>query len=546
MKQALIINFRRIGDLVSTSHLINQMNLKGFSVSLLIFEEYKTVAKTLKSVDSIYCIKRKKIEKFLKSELFHDSLALDELVASLSPIIEKSWNQIINLSNDPFGTRVCSFLSETCQVQAKGITHTSDHRIYSSNIWSTIYNDVISQTFNSPIHYQDIYHQMSIGENYTPSNSIKFEIDCKYERQTKEAIHQIKSKNKGPCAVLGIQVKTSDPSKDIPFPTLIGVINNLLQNHLDIIPVLIIAPNPKERELAKRIVYELNQHVISVEADLKALPCVVKNLDGLLSPDTAIVHYADCFNIPTLELSFGNSPFLKQGTIGHQSGILTQRVDKRIANNDQEKPILEAEDITSCLRYILFHSEIPKISSGYTLYRSIHDELGMRYVAVAGDICPQTEARRVIAREYLFRQIHGKVSISNVYTGFKELYGREMLQFITYEKSKITATTRVLLAALRSIARAKEGSDMNTTLNYIDQLFDLADEDNILCSFPLRFFRVEVENLQSASSRNKNLEQLEGSFFKLKSNIQTLLKCIELFESICSNKQRERLQEISP
>ncbi len=539
MKTSLIINFRRIGDIISNSHLISELKEEGHKVSILIYKEFEAAAQVLEGVDNIFTIDRKKIETYVKSELFHDAMALDTLYRELSPCLEKTWDQVINISNDTLGTRVASFIGERNRVTPKGLSFKSNQLMMHSSPWSVVYNDIIPKEINSPVHFQDIYHQIALNRIYTPSLAPKLKISQRYEQQTIESFKNIRE-NYGKTEIgriVGIQAKTSNEEKDIPFSTIVETIELIKQEKPDWIPLIILAPNDKERELANRLNLKFNNSLVSVEANLTALPSVVKNLDTLITPDTAIKHFADVFNVPTLEISLGKSPLFKQASIGLKSAILTQRIDHRQERPGKDRHLLEARDIVNAVNYIMTNSNIPTLSKGKTLYRLIHDSFGMRYVAVAGDISVEKEVYRVLSRDYIARLLGNPSGVAESFIGFKELYGEELRNYLEKEKTEITQSMKSLLATLRSIAKAKEpGASSRSLIGHLDHLFELSEESN-LSAICLKFFRVRIENLEPNTSKTENLKCFEDELFNLKDDMQVLLKVIHDFEKHCTQKE---------
>ena len=59
MKSILIVNLRRLGDIYTTSHLINSLtSSSNCQISTLVYKESEAAAKTIKNITNVYTIDR--------------------------------------------------------------------------------------------------------------------------------------------------------------------------------------------------------------------------------------------------------------------------------------------------------------------------------------------------------------------------------------------------------------------------------------------------------------------------------------------------------
>lgn len=68
MKNILIINLKRHGDIISTSHLIRTIrsNHNHAQISLLVYEEFKSSTKIISELDNVFTLNRKEIVSYKK------------------------------------------------------------------------------------------------------------------------------------------------------------------------------------------------------------------------------------------------------------------------------------------------------------------------------------------------------------------------------------------------------------------------------------------------------------------------------------------------
>ena len=550
MKSHLIINFNRIGDILSTSPLINKIKKDDptAEIALLVYQEFEETARLLPNVDQIHTVDRKKLETFSKSGLFNDFYAVDYLYETLSPLITSSWESAINISNDELSTRIISFLSENIE-NIGGIYFGDDQAIKAGNDWAIAYNDILPSRINSPLHFQDAYNGMAKGEGsqYLPEGLL---TEKKYDEETVANFAKIRKTfgNENDVKLIGIQAKTSQKSKDVPFGTLVQFIQMLQNQETNWIPVILSAPTDKDREFIHRLNYKFQNKLISVEAEMKALPSIVKNLDALVTPDTAVKHVGDLMKTPTLEISLGGAPLFKQGSINPKSVVLTHRIDLRARKPERDRHLLMPEDIIQSLGYLL-KDKAPHIEGGFTLYQPIYDDLGVRYVSVYGDINARVEAQRTIERSYLGKFLVGDAQTENLFPSFQRLYSDELQKWVEEEKAFIMDASKALLRTLRALGKAK---DPNTSpehmIKSLDQLIAYADSGRV-GALPLMVFRFKVENY-TGQDQEENMKFFEANLFELKAEMQSLITIFNDFERIVakgkisrSNQERIRSRE---
>lgn len=529
-----------MGDIISTAQLAASLKKQGHCVSTLVFKEFEPAAKLVASFSNIYCINRHRIETFSKSQLFYNGLALDQLYRDIKDISATQWDQIINISNDPLSARLASFLSDNRPSIIRGCCYRNDHNIYSSSDWAIFLNEIVAPSKNSPMHFTGLYYFIQELTPQAPTaNNDQLNHCPRYDQQTQESLKAIKEQfgKSSNSKIIGIQAKSSCESKDIPFSTLASTIKMIRQSDADLIPLIIIAPNTKERELARRLNEKFNQELIIVEANLSALVSIVAQLDLLLTPDTLAKHIADASHVRSLEISLGNAPLTKQGSKLSESAILSYRLDLR-GVDDRDRHLLRAEDIYHSILYLVDNRETPSLSDNFTLYQVKHDALGASFLPVAGDFCLRSETFRMLARNYIERRMLQNQNTER-FAGFQEVAGTDLFNFLNQQKVGITNAMKSLLATLRSLKRAKSpNGEFKSFINLVDHLIELSNETHLLTHIPLKFFQYHVENMDGSQSRDNAIEFFEQRIFQLKDELQLLLKTIDEFEHYIGQSTR--------
>ncbi|WP_372651976.1 glycosyltransferase family 9 protein [Halobacteriovorax sp.] len=536
MKKILLINLRRFGDIYSSAHLINSMVQSGnYDVSILVYKEFEKAALNIEGVSNIYTIDRKRIITLTKSEIFNNGYALEEFNKDLSTVTTQDWDEVINFSNERVSTHITSLLSSNRKI---GLEFTSEMKNAYSSDWEMLLNDVITELDFSPMHFNDIYHQM-VGVD-TSKNSLKLKTSTNHNENAFKNINFLRQAEKGKNKkIVGIQLFTSEESKNIPEKTIIEVIENL--HSKDIVTMLLIAPTEDEKERAAKINDHFEGRLVTVESDFHALTSVVINLDCLITPDTAIKHLSDLVETPCLEVSLGASPFLKQGSINEQSLILSKTIEDRDFSNKDTNTDLRSDDIVNSTLLLMglksFNST--HIGEGYTLYRPYKDSLGTSYFAVKGEVNSELEVQRIASRMYISKTLleSNDDSFSEM---ILELKGENFKRWISNEKEAVTRTTKDLLGAIRSLIQIGEGA--NQSKNFINSLGHLMAhcEDSTITSIPSLFLRARLESAPTMALED-SVKDVEKNLYKMKNELQ---KVYEVLKTIEDNSRKHEADTV--
>ena len=159
MKNILIINLKRNGDILYMAHTINSIKHKypDIKVSTLVFEEFKKSATLLRKIDRIFCINRKRIVSMLKNKIYSDHFAINELYSVLSSIDRLKWDCVFNYSNDKISSHLTSFLTNETQRKSTGVKIRPSGLVFSSNQWSELFNEFIVEHQQVPFPFVYYY-----------------------------------------------------------------------------------------------------------------------------------------------------------------------------------------------------------------------------------------------------------------------------------------------------------------------------------------------------------------------------------------------------
>lgn len=91
------------------------------------------------------------------------------------------------------------------------------------------------------------------------------------DQEAAEGLNKIKAESSlgREVKLVGIQLKTSSPTKDIPFETLYDIVNQLLDTP-EYYPVILHSSSDDERTLAATLNKKFNNYFVLVESDLSS------------------------------------------------------------------------------------------------------------------------------------------------------------------------------------------------------------------------------------------------------------------------------------
>ena len=411
-----------------------------------------------------------------------------------------------------------------------------NNNIGPSNKWATLLSEVLPKYKHTPIHFIDCYHkilqiptcQLKYG-NIIKSNLKHDEISLK----NFEIIREKTSNSNELKKIIGIYLKSSTISKDIPFNTLIGLLKIIIENDR-YFPVLLISPIKDEKEYANTINEHFNNSLVTVEADFIAMTSIMKNIDILLTPDTVAKHIADLMGTLTLEISLGYASFLKQGTYNEKSFILTRELKQRFLSTKERSTIkndIAENDIYKCIDFILSKENEKKIrpllSPHKSLYKASKDNLGIKYEIILGDYNGPIEISLAMSRYFIskFFNEKGPTNLPDI----SKYSSKEIDQWIYEQKKYSTYTTRDLLNTLRSLLSIQDNiKKVKNFIQALDKLLEHCNSDNLI-AIPTIFFRAEIEAISDKSMVN-NIKRIEQLLYKLKSDYKIVVGCIRDFE----------------
>lgn len=535
--QYLIINLRRFGDIMTSAHLVSVLKNRepDCSISFLVYEESIRAANILADVDQIFSIDRKKIITLKENRIFSDAFAFNALTETLDQVKKKQWKTIINTSNDVVGCHLVSYLTYNRPGVFKGIRFDQSFNAQSSGGWASTFNDVLTSFKHTPVHLVDCF--LGITDSWQENIPLaKLHTNSEYDQRTQENINKIKQSvtgTKNNVQLVAIQLKASTVEKEIPFNSLVEFINFLLDDPR-YYPILLVAPFELERQYANELNQMFDNSLISIEADFIAMNSVLKVIDIVVTPDTAIKHQAELVGTPVLEISLGQAPFLKQGPIRHGNLVLTPALSYRTwfeKTDIAHDVIVSGRDIYQALQVRLdvdLAMEKVQLTNHLSLYRATRGPTGTQYVCIAGEKNLHQELSRFMSRQYLFELQGVKIPFLSEFHSI-EWEEKEVFEWLNNQKRNITEVTQELLGTLRCLLHfEKNNNERNHFIDSLGKLLHYCDHEE-LSAIAILLFRANLEQME-VKTASENIKAAEQILYHLKDDISLLTNLLKEFE----------------
>ena len=526
MKNILIVNLKRHGDIIQMSHLVSSLheNDPSSKISLLVFDEFRKSANIINHVNKIHTIPRNKIISFHKNDIYSDAWGLNQLSKSLNEINSVNWDQVINYSNDRSSSYITSYIKfNQDRVNTTGTSFNLENNAINTNEWETIYNNTADTIANACFNINDLTHLMCDLSQTSSDNKLKTNTNHnKTAFQNFNQIRNINQNKSNDVKIVGVQLKSSATSKDIPEEVLIETIR-ILHESSNTIPILLHSPSDEEKEYTNRINDHFSKKLITVESDIIALPSVLLNIDLVITPDTLTKHMADTTDTPVIEISLGASPFLLQGSINTKSLIISMNPKLRTYDSRETLSKDLHNSLTNTIKEcIFFQTDIGSnldIESPWAVFQPAKDQLGTTLMPIAGEVDDHMEFTRFFGRgiiSKILKETDFKIE------QFNDLNNSRLIDWVDEQKEVFTHVSRTLLNTIRALHQMKADKSVSKTfVECLDKLFELTKNDSMV-RIPLLIFKSKLESLSSLN-KEQGIKEVNELLFNLKNEIQLIV-----------------------
>jgi ADP-heptose:LPS heptosyltransferase len=310
MKEILIINLTRMGDLLQTTPLMAGLKVKhpGSRITLLANTTFTEICKGIPFIDDLIVFDM----KGYRNRLLEKQYTLVEnyrfLEALISQINRKEYDLTINVTHSPISAILTSFVRTK---EIRGFTIDSEgHRII-KHPWMRYFFNVIPTRIYNPFHLVDMY--LKIGDVMPEVKGLVFRA-LEEEEEKAELLLRTEGVSEDDM-LIGIHLGASKSDKTWPVSSY-AELADLIASSFG--AKIVLFGTAGEKDLADE--FEMTAGVKPVnfvgKTDLGELSALLKRCKLFISNDTGPLHIATSVGTTVIDISTANVHFMETGPYG--------------------------------------------------------------------------------------------------------------------------------------------------------------------------------------------------------------------------------------
>ena len=477
MKEILIINLTRMGDLLQTTPLMAGLKSKypDSNITLLVRTDFSEVCKGIPHIDNLIKFDISGYNKRIlegKHNLIENYKVLDSLVNSIN---QKEYDLAVNITHSKISAILVSLL-KTREVSGFSISP-EGHRVI-KHPWVRYFFNVIPNRDYNPFHIVDIY--LKVGDVKPMTRGLIYNVS---EEDGLKA-QQILSKE-GVCdneVLVGFHLGASNDDKTWPVASY-AELADLIHSKLG--ARILIFGTPGEVALAAEFEKCANTKPVNLvgKTVIGELAAVLKKCRLFISNDTGPLHVATSAGTKVIDISMANVHFMETGPYGEghyviQADLACSPCGFDVKCNDRVcKTLVTPENVFEVVQMAMtglsgeYKFDLTKMNQ-VQVYRShFKDDGYLDFAPLIQRSLDITELYRIIYRLVMnldSKKINGKIDMlcEGVY---KEIYG-------SYSGEALSQTMDILQKD--SVVLENFVSLTGKTLNIIRHLVDEVRKDN--------------------------------------------------------------------
>ena len=414
IKQVLIVNITRMGDLIQMIPLLKRLDYEspGVAIDVVVDTEFASIARLLPGIRHALAYGFQSMMD--DSRVYaRDFVALyKDVVAWARPLADTRYDRIINLS---FNRRSACLIGYIGSPDVRGLTTAPDGSLVVKNPWLKYFADLHSYRSFNRFNLVDMY---ALGGS-TPGPH--FPVALNDELGSRDWANQFLCASGSPENWIAVQVGASDVMKAWR-PEYFGQTMARLSERANVGFVLV--GTEKELPAAQEAVNHYR------EAKGKAPVChavgktSIPELIGLLSQsalmisnDTGPMHLAVGVGTPVVNVSVGHVDFRETGPYGHGHWVVQPDIECGPCGFDKVCPHHACKDrvvpdqVAELCLHVLGHQSVPRSFSGVRIYESGVDEDNLgTYRLRAGGETPLHAWYSLFWRVYWYESCTGQKS----------------------------------------------------------------------------------------------------------------------------------------
>lgn len=401
MKEILIINLTRMGDLVQTTPTMAGFkdNFPGVRITLLTNPAFSEICKYIPYIDRLFTLEIETIlEDIRNKDLVH---AYRYIQNTLGNINDTTYDRVINFTHSSPSAVLTSMVSAK---DVRGLSIDREGYSIKRHPWIKYFFNVIPARNYSTFHLCDVYTKA--GGVIPSSKGLHLRIP-----EDAEAWVADKLRNKGIKAndlVIGLQLGASAEERIWPISSFATLANRLVETYD---AHILLTGSPKEGKYGKEFEASAQTKPLNFigKTDLQELAALVKRCDLLISNDTGPLHIATAVGTRVLGIYLQSAHFRETGPYGTNHYVIESKIPCSPChafakcNNMICKKVINANNVFELVKLILDKGKVTSIDDS-PLWKDI--QVYRSYFEKDGLIEYQPLIRRSIQKRELFTHIY--------------------------------------------------------------------------------------------------------------------------------------------
>lgn len=401
MKDVLIINATRMGDLIQTTPVIVGLKKRypEIRITLLASAEFAEICKYIPFIDRLFVINVRdiltKLDHVMLIECFHD---LDDL---LHQVNDTCYDVVINFTHSPASAVLTSLIDAK---EVRGLTIDEEGHSIKKHPWIKYFFDVIPGRDYNPFHLCDMYIKAA---GATPeTRGLHLYVPKEMEDWADALL--MENEVKRDDLVIGLQLGASAEDKRWHVRSFARLADKLTDSFG---AKILLTGSGQEMDYGREFESVARTMPLNFigKTDLKELTALLKRCNLFVGNDSGPLHIATAVGTKTVNISLASVYFRETGP--YDSGHYVIKTDipcspcsfSTDCKNMVCKEVINADNVFELTRMVLSEKDLSRIEDSplwkdVQVYRSYFDEDGL--------IEYQPIIKRPLTKEILFTHIY--------------------------------------------------------------------------------------------------------------------------------------------
>ncbi len=310
MKEILIINLTRMGDLLQTTPLmagLKEMH-PGSRITLLVNSAFTEICRGIPFIDELIELDLKDYRKRLLEKKYSLVENYNFIEGLISRINVKEYDLTINITHSPISAILTSFVRTK---EIRGFTiDTEGHRVI-KHPWMRYFFNVVPNRIYNPFHLVDMYLKMG---GVKPEIKGLFYNSAREEEERASLLLEQEGIEEGDM-LAGFHLGASKSEKTWPVSSYAELAGMIAEGFG---AKIVLFGSPGEADLAGQ--FEMDSHVRPVnfvgKTNIGELSALLRRCRLFISNDTGPLHIATSAGTKVIDISTANVHFMETGPYG--------------------------------------------------------------------------------------------------------------------------------------------------------------------------------------------------------------------------------------